>query len=91
MPAFDGTGPQGKGAMTGCGFGPCNKGKAGIRRFSFGRGSWGVGYGFGFCRFLSSKDEDRKKILEEKIVFLEEGLKATKEALAKLYSEEKIK
>ena len=37
MPAFDGTGPQGQGSMTGRGMGRCGKGKDLVSR----------GYGFG--------------------------------------------
>ena len=50
MPGFDGTGPQGRGPMTGRGLGPCGSGRAFRRGFGrgFGRGfRRGVGRGFG--------------------------------------------
>lgn len=51
MPGFDGTGPQGRGAMTGGGFGRCNAGWNGGmgfgRRGGRGRGGFGRGRGFG--------------------------------------------
>ncbi|MBU4368989.1 DUF5320 family protein, partial [Patescibacteria group bacterium] len=50
MPKLDGTGPMGQGAGTGRGLGPCG---GGMRR------GWGCrgGYGFGFRRFISPKNE----------------------------------
>jgi hypothetical protein len=59
MPGFDGTGPQGRGPMTGRGFGPCGSGRAFRRGFgrSYGRGfgrgprkGFGAGLGRGFGR-----------------------------------------
>ncbi len=42
MPAFDQTGPQGQGPMTGRGFGPCG----------YGGGFFGGRRGWGFCRWF---------------------------------------
>ena len=39
MPNFDGTGPQGKGPMTGRGAGPCAKGKTPAAGRGAGRGA----------------------------------------------------
>ncbi|MBN1923978.1 MAG: DUF5320 domain-containing protein [Nanoarchaeota archaeon] len=50
MPGFDGTGPNGRGPMTGRGMGPCGKG---MRR-GFGR--------FRLTRSITKKDE--KEMLE---------------------------
>ena len=70
MPKLDGTGPMGQGAGTGRGLGPCG---GGMRR------GWGCrgGYGFGFRRFISPKNElaaleDEEKILEEELVAIRE-------------------
>ncbi len=43
MPAKDGTGPLGKGPMTGRGLGPCNKGKKVFRGRGLGRGKRWLG------------------------------------------------
>lgn len=43
MPGFDGTGPEGKGPMTGRGDGPCSV--KGDKKGSFGRGRFGRGRG----------------------------------------------
>ena len=65
MPKLNGTGPMGQGSRTGRGLGPCG---SGMRR---GWGCWG-GYGYGFRRFISPKNElaaleDEEKILEEEL------------------------
>ncbi len=39
MPGFDGTGPDGRGPMTGRGLGPCGRGLARGSGFGFGRGT----------------------------------------------------
>lgn len=55
MPGFDGTGPLGRGSMTGRGLGPCG------RRF-------GGRFGGRYCRVpLVLTKEDEKKILEEEL------------------------
>jgi len=70
MPKLDGTGPMGQGAGTGRGLGHCG---AGMRR------GWGCrgGYGFGFRRFISPKNElaaleDEEKMLKEELVAVKE-------------------
>lgn len=55
MPRQNGTGPMGQGAGTGRGLGPCGRG---LRR----------GYGFGFRRFFSSKNELEALNKEEEIL-----------------------
>lgn len=49
MPRRDGTGPEGRGAMTGRGLGPCNGGNPNYYRgFGYGcRGGRGYGFGLG--------------------------------------------
>ena len=70
MPKFDGTGPQGQGAMTGRGMGPCGQGMA------YGRG-FGRGVGNGFCRwsgFFNRKPTKTEEVADMKSYV--EGLKA---------------
>lgn len=76
MPRFDGTGPLGQGPRTGRGLGPCG----GVRR---GFGCWG-GYGYGFRRFISPKNElaaleDEEKMLEEELAAIREEKAALKD------------
>ena len=80
MPKLDGTGPMGQGAGTGRGFGPCG---GGMRR------GWGCrgGYGYGFRRFISPKNELAALVDEEKM--LEEELAAVKEEKAALKGQQK--
>jgi len=75
MPKLDGTGPMGQGGGTCRGFGPCG---GGMRR------GWGCrgGYGYGFRRFISPKNELAALVDEEKM--LEEELAAVKEEKAAL-------
>jgi len=80
MPRFDGTGPMGLGPRTGWGLGPCG---GGMRR---GWRYWG-GYGFGFRRFISPKNE--LAALEEEEKILEEELAAIKEEKAALKDQQK--
>jgi len=65
MPAFDGTGPQGKGAMTGRGMGPCGRGMG--RRFGFGFGRKVLGRFFGGQALSKTDLENYKKALEEEL------------------------
>lgn len=100
MPRFDMTGPMGRGSMTGRGMGYCARrvapetGRGG--RFGmgigFGRGS---GYGRGLCmsRFGSYgpyayTEADEAKLLRDEVNYLEEELKAAKEALSKYETQE---
>ena len=71
MPRLDGTGPQGMGAGTGWGLGPCG---LGLRR--------GFGRGYGFRRTWTKQDE--KVALGEEVKILKEELKATEEELKSL-------
>ncbi|MDX9917390.1 MAG: DUF5320 domain-containing protein [Gudongella sp.] len=97
MPRYDMTGPMGRGQMTGRGMGYC------VRRFApgmmqgYGRGAgYGRGMGFrrGFGRMFWSYDSDpyydtdEKEFLEDEISWLEEELKAAKDALARRKSQE---
>ena len=73
MPAFDGTGPQGAGPMTGRGMGPCAKRGGMGRGFGYGFGR-GMGMGRGLGRFYgtgpawSKQDlKDYKKALIEEM------------------------
>ena len=82
MPNFDGTGPQGMGAMTGRGLGPCG---GGMRR-GCGRG---FGRGFGFrAKYATpitlTKDEE-KKILEADL----KDIEVEKEAIQRRLKEMK--
>jgi hypothetical protein len=60
MPNFNGTGPQGIGAMTGRGLGYCRGGM---------QGCFGKGYtrSFGFRRRITLTKEEEKKILEAEL------------------------
>ena len=60
MPAGDRTGPNGQGAMTGCGAGVCARNNAGAGTFGFGRGlgrGRGMGRGFGFRVAAPTREE----------------------------------
>ncbi len=80
MPGQDGTGPQGQGAMTGRGMGPCG---GGMRR--------GCGGGFGWRRFgfsgagyeVEMTKEQKLKVLEAEQTELEAELQEVKKAIAK--------
>ncbi len=82
MPALDGTGPQGRGQLTGRGLGPCERGLA-----------QGQGYGRGYGRRLGWRyrypeleltKEEQKKILEAEMEELEVELKRIKDKLSEL-------
>jgi len=61
MPNMDGTGPQGMGAMTGRGLGPCGGGmRRGFGR-GFGRARCPARFAVGFTK------EEEKKILESEL------------------------
>ncbi|MBU0546904.1 MAG: DUF5320 family protein [Patescibacteria group bacterium] len=77
MPRLDGTGPNGQGARTGRGFGPCG---GGLRQM------WGC-RGGGFRRFISPKNE--LAALEDEEKMLEEELAAVKEEKAALKDQQK--
>ncbi len=80
MPRFNGTGPMGQGPGTGWGLGPCG---GGMRRGWSGRG----GYGYGFRRFISPKNE--MAALEEEAKILEEELAAIREEITALKDQQK--
>lgn len=98
MPGFDGTGPEGRGPLTGRGLGPCGSGR-GFRRGhgrGFGRGfGSGFGRGFGRRRFWGTsphyqtpypaltKNEERA-MLEDELKLLEEDIKSIKERIKEL-------
>lgn len=54
MPAFDGTGPNSYGSMTGRGFGPCGGGKGYGKAQAYPR-TVGINRVRGFCRGLGSR------------------------------------
>ncbi len=77
MPGFNGTGPLGRGPMTGRGFGPCGLGLGWRRSFGPGRG---MGRYFNWSWPQTPKDQkealaEYKKALEEELedVKREEG------------------
>ncbi len=79
MPAFDKTGPQGQGSMTGRGLGQCNKNLG--MRMGFGRGN---GYGRGLRRYFGlntpqTKDEEIKEAQAHKEALQEEIEKVEKQ------------
>ncbi len=72
MPRLDGTGPWGRGPMTGWGRGFCGMGSG----RGFGRG---LGRLFGWGRSITKKDlEDYKKALQEELKDVDEELQNTK-------------
>jgi len=80
MPAFDGTGPQGMGPLTGRGFGPCGRG--------FRRG-WGCGLGRFFGRFRPQSSQTQTDDLTDYVKSLEEEVKLAKEELSRLAKDQK--
>jgi len=89
MPNMNGTGPQGMGAMTGRGLGPCG---AGMRR-GFGRG-FGRGMGFGWrARSMQVMpiqqpavitEKQEREMLEADLSDLKEEMKEIEERLKEL-------
>lgn len=93
MPMLDGTGPQGRGPMTGRGNGPCGRGY-GQGGYGYGRGNGrGYGYGrgngygyepdYGYRERMITKDE-QKEILEDEMSELSKEIKAIKERISDL-------
>ena len=83
MPRFNGTGPQGLGAGTGRGQGPCGEGRGqGPREGGMRRGS---GRGFGRRGFngmgQNINQQDEQKILEEELKELENEKRAISERI----------
>lgn len=93
MPGFDGTGPRGKGPMTGGGFGYCATGAgaypAGAAR-GFGRGRGGGGMGFGRYRRAAPVEVaapgDEESVLESRLKLIEEEAARIKRRLGELES-----
>ena len=80
MPRLNGTGPQGQGAMTGRGLGPCGSGMSSGRGFCRGRGM-GIGRGFGYRQPTKSEETaDTKAYVQD----LEAELKDVKDYLKDL-------
>lgn len=84
MPNFDGTGPQGRGPMTGRGQGPCNTGNGSGRAYGRGRGR-GFGRWAGFCPFFGQPlvDESDRESLSSYEEDLQEELKEVQSLLKK--------
>lgn len=81
MPAFDKTGPQGQGPMTGRGMGRCGGGQGMGRRMGFGRC---CGRGRGLGRYFGwntpqTKEEQKTDLLEYKKALQEELEDVSKE------------
>lgn len=90
MPGGDGTGPMGRGAMTGRGFGICNDANVteyGIG-FGFGRGlGCRRGFGRGFARNFQlnqTPSKTQKEFLTDQKKFLEERLNMVSKQLEEL-------
>ena len=81
MPAFDQTGPQEQGPMTGRGIGPCGKGRGMRMRMGFGRCR---GFGRGLGRYFGWNEPQTK---EEKVEDLETYKKALQEELEDINKE----
>ncbi|MFW6264750.1 MAG: DUF5320 domain-containing protein [Bacillota bacterium] len=89
MPGRDGTGPVGRGSMTGRGLGYCRQPAGSTERtFRYGRGN---GFGRGFARvnrrFVPVEligDDEKKEILEEEKEILKNRLEYIKEELEDL-------
>lgn len=81
MPRRDGTGPYGEGSMTGWGMGPCAsagsaRGGGGMRMGMMRRMRGGRGW------FSKTSKEDEKKMLLEEKKYLEEELELVKKELS---------
>ena len=80
MPRRDGTGPMGRGVLTGWGSGYCGSGVGGFP--ARGRG---VRYLAGFCPPLSGQDlvppSDRTEFLKQQVEYLEKRLNVMKTEL----------
>ncbi len=74
MPRYNGTGPSGRGAMTGWGAGPCCTAGSRAER-GFGR-FWRGGY--------QLSEQEEKEILENEVNLLEEDLKLAKSRLVEI-------
>jgi len=94
MPRGDGTGPYGRGPMSGRGLGYCaGYGRAGFtnpvgRRFGQGYG-YGRGYGWGFRSPYDYPEISEKTYLENEIKVLSENLKTLEKRLSEISDEKK--
>lgn len=100
MPRYDMKSPMGQGTMIGRGMGYCTRRVApetGMgRRFGMGIGFGnGSGYARGLCRSrfwgfgpYAYTEADEAKLLRDEVSYLEEELKAIKEALSKYEARE---
>jgi len=80
MPGFDGSGPLGRGPLTGRGFGPCGFGLGWRRRFGAGRGM-GRYFNWGWPETKEDQIkalEEYKKALQEELEDVEKELKEVK-------------
>ena len=99
MPGYDGTGPQGRGPMTGRGMGVCETGqprpRSLFRGFFGGRGGGGRGrrnmyYATGLPGWVRYEDqpaqtkEQEKEYLQEEVKVLEKQLNSIKERLKEI-------
>lgn len=85
MPGFDGTGPMGRGPLTGRGLGPCGRGFGRGFRGGFGRG-FGRRFGYG-ARYYGEPvitKEQEKEILESEMKILQEDIEAIKKRIKEL-------
>jgi len=82
MPNNDGTGPQGMGAMTGRGLGPCGNG---MRRGCGGGFGRGMGFGRRFATPVTLTKDEEKKILEADL----KDIEVEKEAIQRRLKEMK--
>ena len=73
MPNMDGTGPQGMGAMTGRGLGPCGRG--------FGRG---MGFRARYATQVTLTKDEEKKILEADLKDIETEKEAIQRRLKEM-------
>lgn len=88
MPGRDGSGPTGRGAMTGRGLGYCT----GSTRYGYGRPrGLGLGYGRGYRRFAVEPMEPRleKELMEEEKELLQRRIEILSKRLDKFDDEEK--
>ncbi|HPX86142.1 MAG TPA: DUF5320 domain-containing protein [Candidatus Hydrogenedentes bacterium] len=92
MPGRDGTGPCGKGALTGRGAGGClrdGRGMAARRGAGSGRGmrggmGFGCGFGRGFGRGFGLSSETESQSLREQAARLQGALEEVQDRLASL-------
>lgn len=83
MPGFDGTGPRGRGPMTGRGMGSCGRGyRRGYGRRN-SRGFFNRTFG-GFFGNRTVTDDEEKKVLQEEAEILKKELNEVKSRLEDL-------